>query len=76
MKILKKEENLNFCELLVILESTIISQCGNITRVSLLLAFIGKLIKEETSLKVITSGSIRGIQASIESPSTSANCKF
>ena len=57
-------------------KSTIISQCGNITRVSLLLAFIGKLIKEETSLKVITSGSIRGIQATIESPSSSANCKL
>ena len=56
--------------------ATIISQCAHITRVSLLLAFIGKLIKEETDLKVITSGSISGIHGTIDSPAENQSCKF
>jgi len=63
-RLLKSDSNLKADKF----TSTIISQCANITRVSLLLAFIGKLIKEETDLKVITSSSIRGISATIDSP--------
>ena len=56
--------------------ATIISQCAHITRVSLLLAFIGKLIKEETDLKVITSGSISGIHGTIDSPAQNQACEL
>ena len=70
-RLLKSDSNLKADKF----TSTIISQCANITRVSLLLAFIGKLIKEETDLKVITSSSIRGISATIDSP-VNGTCKF
>ena len=70
-RLLKSDSNLKADKF----TSTIISQCANITRVSLLLAFIGKLIKEETDLKVITSSSIRGISATIDSP-VNGTCKL
>jgi len=56
--------------------TTIIRECKNINRESLLLAFIEKLIKDEIELSVIISSSTKGISGVIKSPAPGSNFKW
>jgi len=56
--------------------TTIIRECKNINRESLLLAFIEKLIKDEIELSVITSSSTSGISGRIKTPVSGSSFKW
>jgi len=56
--------------------TTIIRECKNVTRHSLLLAFLEKLINEKFELSVIQSRSTQGISGKIVSPASTSTFKW